>query len=169
MMRTLAHGVLAVAGLIAPVVLSACGGGEDTAQAPTLDCSGEPTVEALGTGNLESGFVALPAAGDLQLTLAYNGAHTVMIGARLTGFNQGSDTAFPVTVALRVGDVVVGGAVERLAPTGFDEQRTEFVGIRTLLVHDVTQWRDKSIDLEWTATDACEREATASAAVHLVF
>ena len=148
-------------------MVAACSGTDAPPQG--VVCPEKPALTALGAGDLVSGFATLTPGDDLSLELAFNGAHTAMISARFTDFASDPGAAVDVTVALRAGDAVVGGAIERLVPTTVDGDEVEFVGIRTLLVSDVAPLRGQPVDLEVKATDACGRTIVGSVGVVLTY
>lgn len=143
-------------------------GAEDLPQDP---CAGPPPAfEVLGTGDLDSGLQPLADGDPLPLTLAFNGAHTVMVGGRLrAGFalDGGDGPRVPVTVALRADDQIVGGAIANVQPqhTG---GALELLGIRTQLTHELDSLdASLSLGVDVTAEDACGRVAHMAVQVQL--
>lgn len=151
------------------VVAVAC---EPAPDVEPMVCRTTAPVEAeLGGGDLGTGFVDIENGGALTIVLGPQGLHMVVVSLRLQNFELPSAGGgrIPLSVAVRLGDEVVGGTWGDFVPSDVRDTEVEFLGLRAVFtVSEIEPLVGQSAEVVATLRDGCGRNVRIARSLKLV-
>ncbi len=157
--------------VVAAACLLAAGGCEPPPDVEPQVCGAGPPPQAqLGLGDEDTGFVPLRRGDDAPIVLGPQGLHMIVLALRVAPWDPraSAEGATKLKVAIEHEGEVVGGVVDRLAPSKVEGDRADFLGIRAVFtVAEVLPLGGETALIEASVEDACGHAISAKEEVRL--